>query len=104
MPVVKNKIEYSDLGTCVVGKRAHVFLHQHPTVKLPEGGTWVFTSVVLGFQKHTANGPVFETVNSVYTPFITESNGAFHQTMKDLEAPRKTSHARRTWGFVEQQP
>lgn len=102
MPVVKNKIEYSDLGTCVIGKRAHVFLRQHPTVKLPEGGTWVFTSAVLGFLKTGSNGPIFETMNSIYTPFTPESNGAFHQTMKDPEA-RKTSHARRTWGFVEQQ-
>lgn len=101
MPVVKTKIEYSDLGTCVIGKRAYVFLRQHPKLKLPAGGTWVFTSNVLGFLKAGSNGPTFETMDSVYAPVGTVSDADNHQALAELEKPRKTPARSRTWGFID---
>lgn len=100
MPVVKTKIEYSDLGTCILGKRARVFLRHHPNLTLPDGGAWVITSSVIKFLSHSALGPVFETHGSIYQPFKVETILECHEALKEMEAARKTPHHRRTWGFT----
>lgn len=76
--LTKPEIRYADLGKCAKGESARVFLREHPQVKLPEGGQWVYTSAVLGFIRHTFNGPVFETLNSIYLPYPADAPGELH--------------------------
>ena len=69
----KPQIRYADLGNCLIGRRADVFVRTHPSVpRIPVGGAWITTSEVLGFLRHEANGPVFETRNSIYRPEETD--------------------------------
>jgi hypothetical protein len=63
----KPKIQYSDLGRCLVGECASVFLRAHPHLIIKEGGEWVTTSRVQSLRP-TANGPIFVTLNSIYLP------------------------------------
>jgi hypothetical protein len=71
---LKPQVQYADIGDCRIGENAYVFLKQHPSLPLPVGGTWVHTSEVLGFIRHEANGPVFETRNSIYRPAETDES------------------------------
>ena len=70
--LLKPQIRYADIGDCHIGASAFIFLKKHPSLPLPEGGEWVYTSEVLGFLRHEANGPVFETRNSIYKPEETD--------------------------------
>lgn len=85
--LTKPEIRYVDLGNCRKGESADVCLragehpHEYRFGALPgtDGGTiWVKTSAVLGFIRHTFNGPVFETRNSIYLPYPADAPGELH--------------------------
>lgn len=87
----KPEIRYSDMGTCLIGRGADVYLRDHPSVKLPEGGAWVTTSEVLGFVRQTMNGPVFETRNTIYLPYPADGTLPVRKTWDFLNATEKQS-------------
>jgi hypothetical protein len=71
--LLKPEIRYSDVGTCLTHRPADVFVKAHPNVaRIPLGGCWIKTSSVLRIIRHEANGPVFETLNSIYRPDETD--------------------------------
>lgn len=63
---MKQTVKYIDLGFCVVGCPARVvpLNHPHQFVKNRE---WATTSPVQSLT-WTPNGPVFETLNTIYVP------------------------------------
>ena len=67
---LKPEIEYADLMKCVIGYPAIVYTVDHPNLATKH--QWRKTSPVLGFLRHEANGPVFETRNSIYKPEETD--------------------------------
>lgn len=67
--LLKHEIKYADLMKCVIGQRAHVYVVAHPAA--PQR-SWLFTSPVVRMLQHTPNGPVFETLNSIYRPEETD--------------------------------
>jgi len=69
---VKPHVKYSDLGRCQVGKSAFVFICDHPQFRRKVG--WATTSKVLSILEPLPNGPVFETLNSIYHPATTDES------------------------------
>ncbi len=65
---MKPIVYYADLAHLEIGRSAWVFLRQHPVSPISVGGEWVFTSRVQAIHKPAADGPVFETLNSLYMP------------------------------------
>ena len=68
--LLKPVVKYSDLSKCVIGHGAIVYTVEHP--RLATKYKWRVTSPVLRFIRHEANGPVFETMNSIYRPEETD--------------------------------
>ena len=68
--LLKPEIEYANLARCVIGHEAIVYTVEHP--RLVTKYRWRITSPVLRFIRHEANGPVFETRNSIYRPEETD--------------------------------
>jgi hypothetical protein len=81
--LLKPEVRYVDLGKCAKGEPADVCLHFHPKMREPILGTmWVKTTPVQRFIRHTFNGPVFETENSIYMPTPDDAVGEVHAAMK----------------------
>jgi hypothetical protein len=89
--LLKPEIPYSDLGKCVIGARADVFVKYHPHAQIPVGGAWIKTTKVERIVRHTFNGPVFETQNSKYTPFPADATGEVHETKFNWTPPKVVS-------------
>ena len=68
--LLKPVVKYSDLSKCVIGHRAIVYTAEHSRLATKYKGR--ITSPVLRFIRHEANGPVFETRNSIYRPEETD--------------------------------
>jgi hypothetical protein len=64
----KPHVRYADLGRCTIGGSAWVFVCDHPRCK----SGWKTTSEVLGIIERLPNGPVFETLNTIYHPAPTD--------------------------------
>lgn len=67
---MKPTYHYVDIGHFKVGERADVLLREHKVV-FPYP-VWVPTSKVVGLIVNTTDGPVFETMNSIYRPYATD--------------------------------
>jgi len=68
--LLKPQIEYADLMKCVIGYPAIVYTVDHPNLTTKH--KWRRTSPVVRITQHTPNGPVFETMNSIYKPAGTD--------------------------------
>lgn len=63
----KPKVRYIDVGFVTVGDSALVLPLDHPSDTV-SNTTWARTSPVQKILYQASNGPVFETLNTVYLP------------------------------------
>lgn len=70
---MKPTVRYIDLGKLVVGESARALVRLHPLMHQPVP-FWVRTSIVQRIRSVTPVGPVFETMNSIYTPIPTDES------------------------------
>lgn len=63
----KPKVRYADVGFVAPGFSATVRPLDHPS-DLVSNKTWVRTTPVQKILYHSSNGPVFETLNTIYLP------------------------------------
>jgi hypothetical protein len=69
----KPEVHYVDLaGEVVPGELAFVYLREHHSAKIPAPGEWIRTTRVQLVRARGAGGPVFETRNTVYKPYLTD--------------------------------
>lgn len=63
---MKQTVKYIDLAFCIIGFPATVVPLNHPS-DLVSNRVWATTSTVQSIT-WTPNGPVFETLNTIYVP------------------------------------
>jgi len=73
---MKPEIYYVDIAKCVLNQRANVLLREHHRLQF-SGLAWVETSRVVRLIRKTPEGPVFETLNSIYAPYPAEAPNPF---------------------------
>ncbi len=77
----KQKVKYADLGACMLDQSAHLIPIDHPNSIL--NGKWICTTAILEIHEQTMHGPIFETMNTIYTP---EESDFVPDAMLDVHA------------------
>lgn len=68
---VKPRVRYADVGPVVEGRAASCIPVDHPNFEI--NNKWILTTPVLKVIRQ-ANGPVFETRNTIYWPAETDES------------------------------